>query len=197
MLVGPLILSKSPFSWSFSSVARSQDCDFPGTMVTSSTSDPSVVPSPIVIPASQNYEGNDGPWSSFTVRIGSPAQDVNVLVSTASGQTLAIAPQGCVTSDPSECAHTRGGLFDADKSSSWRPNILSPNGTDTYRLDLEKNLGYSGNGMYGYDTVSLGWQGSGGPSLDHQIVAGIATQEFYGQQISPTSPTLFPAISQP
>lgn len=32
---------------------------------------------------------------------------------------------------------------------------------------------------FGYDTVELGWQGSGGPSLDQQVVAGIATEEFY------------------
>lgn len=49
-----------------------------------------------------------------------------------------------------------------------------------FSLGLELNLGYAGNnGEYGYDTVALGWQGSGGPSLDQQIVAGIATKQFY------------------
>ncbi|KAL8748476.1 MAG: hypothetical protein Q9184_007278, partial [Pyrenodesmia sp. 2 TL-2023] len=46
-------------------------------------------------------------------------------------------------------------------------------------LGLEENLGYSGNGRYGYDTVALGWEGSDGPSLEHQVVGGIATKEFY------------------
>ncbi|KAL8900765.1 MAG: hypothetical protein Q9207_005536 [Kuettlingeria erythrocarpa] len=59
------------------------------------------------------------------------------------------------------------------------PITASPNGTDTFTLGLETNLGYSGNGRYGYDTVALGWEGSGGPSLEHQVVGGIATKEFY------------------
>ena len=48
-----------------------------------------------------------------------------------------------------------------------------------FLLNLEENLGYSGNGEYGYDTVALGWQGSGGPTLNQQLVAGIATKDFY------------------
>ncbi|KAL8946002.1 MAG: hypothetical protein Q9222_007543 [Ikaeria aurantiellina] len=136
-------------------------------------------PKPIVIPASQNFEGNDGPWSSFTLQIGSPAQNVNVFISTAGAQTLPVAPQGCISSDPSNCAQLRGGLFDANQSTTWVSNILSPNKTDTFALGLETNLGYSANGKFGFDTVALGWQGSGGPSLEEQIVGGIATKDFY------------------
>ncbi|KAL9632972.1 MAG: hypothetical protein Q9204_003587 [Flavoplaca sp. TL-2023a] len=62
---------------------------------------------------------------------------------------------------------------------TWTPLTASPNGTDTFSTGLEENLGYSTNGKYGYDTVALGWPGSDGPSLDHQIVAGIAAKEFY------------------
>jgi hypothetical protein len=32
--------------------------------------------------------------------------------------------------------------------------------------------------MYGHDTVSLGYPGSGGPTLPSQIVAGIASPDF-------------------
>ncbi|KAL8702642.1 MAG: hypothetical protein Q9201_004189 [Fulgogasparrea decipioides] len=135
-------------------------------------------PKPIVVPASQNFEGIDGPWSSFTLQIGSPAQDVNVFISTAGYQTLAVAPQGCVSSDQA-CTQSRGGIFNPNQSTSWTPNTLSPNKTNIFTLGLEENLGYSGVGQYGFDTVALGWQGSGGPSLDHQIVATISTTEFY------------------
>lgn len=139
----------------------------------------SSIPEPIVIPASQNFEGNDGPWSSFTIRIGSPAQNVNVYMSTASYQTWAVVPEGCTPSDGVDCPKLRGGLFDPRLTTTWIPITKSPNGTDTFRLGLEANLGYSGNGRYGYDTVALGWDGSGGPSLEHQVVGGIATKEFY------------------
>ncbi|KAH0543948.1 hypothetical protein GP486_008541, partial [Trichoglossum hirsutum] len=42
----------------------------------------------------------------------------------------------------------------------------------------ERTLGYAGTGSYGYDNVTVGWQGQGGPTLDHQVVAGIATKNI-------------------
>ncbi|KAL8822464.1 MAG: hypothetical protein Q9191_006801 [Dirinaria sp. TL-2023a] len=132
---------------------------------------------PVVVPASQNFEGNDGPWSTFTLRIGNPAQDVTVMVSTTGYQTWAVVPQGCPSAEPANCAQLRGGLLNVNDSTTWVQNNVSSNGTFT--LGLEENLGYTGNGLFGYDTVALGWQGSNGPSLDQQIVAGIATPEFY------------------
>jgi hypothetical protein len=56
-------------------------------------------------------------------------------------------------------------------------NNLSANGL--FGLVLEGNLGYSGNGHYGYDTVSLGYLGGAGTSLEHQVVAGIDTKDFW------------------
>ena len=134
-------------------------------------------PLPIVIPPSQEFDGNDGPWSSFYIEIGSPPQDVKVLISTASYQTWAVLPQGCDASDPPDCATSRGGQFIPSESSTWKYNNESANGTFT--LELETNLDYSGNGDYGYDTIVLGYQGSNGPSLQQQTIAGIATKEFY------------------
>ena len=134
-------------------------------------------PAPLVIPPSQDFDGNDGPWSSFYLEIGSPPQDVKVLISTASYQTWAVVPQGCIISDPSDCATSRGGQFVPSQSSTWNYNNESVNGTFT--LGLETNLDYSGNGDYGYDTIILGYQGSNGPSLQQQIIAGIATKEFF------------------
>lgn len=137
----------------------------------------STVPAPIVVPPSQNFEGNDGPWSTFTLQIGSPAQNVNVMISTTGYQTWAVVPQGCPSSAPIDCASRRGGIYNYNQSSTWVQYNATTNGTFT--LGLEENLGYTGNGLYGYDTVTLGWQGSNGPSLDQQIVAGIATPDFY------------------
>jgi hypothetical protein len=37
---------------------------------------------PIVVSASQDWDGNDGRWSSFVVQIGHPPQTMKVLVST-------------------------------------------------------------------------------------------------------------------
>lgn len=134
-------------------------------------------PAPIEVPASQDFEGPDGPWSSFVMRIGQPPQTVKVLISTASDQTWAVLPQGCTPKDPSNCEISRGGFFRPDQSHTWVQNNLSINGT--FSFGLESDLGYFSNALYGYDTVALGWQGGGGPSLQHQVVAGLATKDFY------------------
>ena len=134
-------------------------------------------PAPIVIAASQDFDGPDGPWSSFAIQVGTPAQTVKVLLSTASYQTLVVLPQGCSAKDPSNCESSRGRVYHPEQSHTWNPNNLVPNGT--FSFGLESNLGYNSNGEYGYDTLTLDWEGSGGPSLQHQIVAGIATKDFY------------------
>lgn len=43
------------------------------------------LPAPIVIPASQDLDGNDAPWSSFALRVGTPAQTVRVAIPTDLG----------------------------------------------------------------------------------------------------------------
>ena len=99
------------------------------------------------------------------------------MISTTGYQTWVVVPQGCPSSEPFNCAQKRGGLFHYNQSSTWVQNNVTSNGT--FHLALEENLGYTGNGLYGSDTIALGWQGSNGPSLDQQIVAGIATPDFY------------------
>jgi hypothetical protein len=127
---------------------------------------------PVVFPSDLNREGNDGPWSTFTVQVGTPAQNVRVLISTAGSATWVVVPEGCVLDGPSNCADLRGQDFQRNASSTWEFN-------DYYELLLESNLGYTGSGGFGFDKVGLGWQGSGGPLLDHQVVAGIATEDFW------------------
>lgn len=135
------------------------------------------VPAPIEYSVSQDFDGPDGPWSSFAIQVGTPPQTVKVLISTASDQTWVVLPQGCTSRDPSNCNTSRGGFFEPNQSHTWVPNNLSTDGI--FSSGLESNLGYFSNAQYGYDTVTLGWQGSGGPSLQHQVVAGIATKDFY------------------
>lgn len=134
-------------------------------------------PAPIVVTASQDFDGNDGPWSSFAIQVGTPAQTVKVLISTASYQTWVVLPQGCTSKDPSNCESSRGEIFHPDQSRTWIKNNFTANGT--FSFPLESNFGYRRNAEYGYDTLALGWKGSGGSPLQHQVVAGIATKDFY------------------
>lgn len=117
-------------------------------------------------------EGNDGPWSSFALRVGTPAQDVRVFISTISQVSwIVLDGQGCVIGDGT-CATARGGLFNRNTSSTWNPNGF-------WQLGNERNLGIFANGLYGNDTIGLGYQGSGGPTLENQILATIGTEQFY------------------
>ena len=97
---------------------------------------------------------------------------MRVLISTAGTSTWVVLPEGCTTDGPTNCADLRGVEFNINASSTWQFN-------NYYDLDLESNLGLIDSGEFGYDTVGLGWQGSGGPTLEHQVVAGIATSDFW------------------
>lgn len=131
------------------------------------------VPAPLSINPDQNWDGIDGAWSSFTLRVGTPEQNVRTFVSTASYQTWVVLPQGCeAAGSPDLCANSRGWIFDANSSSTFdRVGI--------YDLWIEKNLGYTGNAVYGYDTVGLGGQGEGGPTLLNTTVGTFAVESFY------------------
>ena len=82
-----------------------------------------------------------------------------------------VLPEGCAPND-SSCKDGRGQIFSPNTSSTWQSY-------GTYELDSESNLGLSGSGNFGNDTLGLGVQGSGGPTLQHQVVGGIATDNFF------------------
>jgi hypothetical protein len=83
--------------------------------------------------------------------------------------------------------------FDNASSSTWQD-------IGHYQLSLysEGRIGYSGDGYFGFDTVELAWQGSGGPSLDGQVVGAITTKDFYIGRLPLTPrPTNFTDYNHP
>lgn len=92
-------------------------------------------------------EGIDGPWSTFELRVGTPSQNVRVLIGTSSTSTLVVLPLGC-QSGPSNCSDARGGIFNTTASSTWS-NI------GNYALGFENNLGLTDAGDFGHDTGEL------------------------------------------
>ena len=119
-------------------------------------------------------DGDDGPWSTFAIRVGNPAQPLRVLASTAVQETWVVLQAGCTTQDSTKCSNSRGGLYNQNASSTWKDQGL-------FELDAERNLNFTDfdNGDYGFDTLALGYDGSGGISLDQQVIAGVATKDFY------------------
>lgn len=127
--------------------------------------------------------GNDGPWSTFRLGYGTPPQPIHSLISTSIPQPYVILPQGCISTDPSNCPGARGTTFNFNVSSTWQN--LGP-----FPLAFEQNLGIYENGNFAFETVSLG---SNVPTLDYQMVVGIATKAFFlgmlGLRPAPTNLT--------
>ena len=103
------------------------------------------------------------------MQVGTPAQNLRLLPSNSGNAIWPVLPQGCSVGDPSDCSDLRGTIFLPNTSSTWA-NI------GLYGLDLPEEwpLGYSGNANFGYDNVTLGWPGSGLPSLSRQVIEGFA-----------------------
>lgn len=80
------------------------------------------------------------------------------------------------------CVDARGGIFHPNESTSWSTQSLET-GVDgaIYELNTieETKLGRMGNGSYGFDSVTLGLLGSGLPTVQHQVIAGIWTNDFF------------------
>ncbi|KAK1248874.1 hypothetical protein MKX08_007094 [Trichoderma sp. CBMAI-0020] len=152
---------------------------------------PSSLPTPISVSPSQVFEGVDGPWSSFELRVGTPAQNLRILPGTSSTQTLVVLPEGCQIIKVNDCANSRGELFNTTASHTWKEIGL-------FELGFENSLGFTDNGDFGYDTVGLGYLGSGGPVVNHSIIAGIAGTEFYlGVLALNPRPTNFTTQNEP
>lgn len=157
-------------------------------------------PPPFSFSPDQTWNGNAGSWSTFIVRVGTPPQDFHILPSTNNHELWIPVPAGCTSTDPPNCGSLRGALpfhgtssngFLSDQSSSWEENGL-------FTLAIESAPNVSGNGDYGYDTVGLEVENSGGLTLEHQVVAGIATQDFYlGQLGLGPKPSNFTTLAQP
>ncbi|KAF2798914.1 acid protease [Melanomma pulvis-pyrius CBS 109.77] len=161
----------------------------------------STIPKPYVVPASQEFDGNDGSWSTFKISVGTPGQDFRVLPSTKSGETYVIVPEGCIEGiDGPNCSNLRGAeVFQSSQSPGFQVNMSSSWSTiGQYSVDLEERLNYTGQGLFGFDTVSLGSAADKSSlSLDHQVVAGVADLDYYmGNLALGTPDSSFSSLSQ-
>lgn len=139
------------------------------------------VPSPIVYSPSQLWHGNDGNWSSFVVRVGTPEQNFYVLPSSATGEIIVPYFAGCRPTDlkAHDCATLRG-VFDMNQHQGFLANASkSWQEVGFYGMLLESKLGYADNASYGIDNVGLMLQNSGGPTLKDQVVGSVRKMPFF------------------
>ncbi|KAF2095070.1 acid protease, partial [Rhizodiscina lignyota] len=140
-------------------------------------------------------QGIDGSWSTFMIQVGNPGQGVYLLpntLSNAGNSIWVVIPPGCteINQNVSDCAAKRGGMFVSNQSTSWSTEKLPNYGLFSLETGNEEvQLGLSGNAYYGFDTIHLGLSGSGLPQVQNQLVAGMATNDFWlgSLGISPTT----------
>lgn len=94
------------------------------------------------------------------------------MVSTAGYQVWTISETGCPNGTMMGCEDSRGTPFLTNESLSWVPNSI-------WNLGLEDNLGLDDSANFGFDTVTLGWQGSGLPTADHIVTSNLAMDQFW------------------
>lgn len=143
------------------------------------------VPAPISVVPDQGFEGIDGFWNTFSLRIGSTRRRIRVFISTASQQVWAINPQACISNQTNEitgvtqvdvlsleCEKSRGFLFNTTESQTWAEQGF-------YQLWLGRNRDLYGNGLYGFDSVGLGLLGELGPTVQNTTIATLISSSFW------------------
>lgn len=128
--------------------------------------------------------GNDGPWSTFNVKIGSPPQVLEVLPASSMSVTLVVLEEGCTQSEPATCASLRGNTLDIHSLSSWEP--LTKDGSQYLFVSLPAEqplLPYQIPSQVSVNTLVLDWWGNVSAAdltpLEGQLIAGYAATEPY------------------
>jgi hypothetical protein len=73
------------------------------------------------IAASRKWMGNDGPWSTFSIRVGSPPQALEVLPASSASFSLVVLEEGCPDTATPSCKTLRGNVLDPRDLSVWTP----------------------------------------------------------------------------
>ena len=161
---------------------------------------------PYSVPPSQQFDGNDGSWSTFEISIGVPGQDFRVLPSTRGGVTYVIPPEGCnQPTDPANCANLRGAeIFGSTQNTGFQVNISTQwSAIRQYEVNLESALNMTAEGLFGFDHVALAAAvGAASDSnvlqLNHQVVAAVADMDYFlGLLPLGTVESSFSSLSEP
>lgn len=142
---------------------------------------PTPSPSPIVYSPSQEFIGNDGQWSTFVVRVGSPAQNFHVIPASKSSEIYVPIVDGCQRDNITSCGPLRGAYdFNGRESSGFLVNSSSTwHEIGLYEMDARPELDFTANALYGLDTLGLMLQNSGGPTLSNQVIAAMANPSIW------------------
>ncbi|KAK7533340.1 aspartic peptidase domain-containing protein [Phyllosticta citribraziliensis] len=139
------------------------------------------IPAPITFEPSGYWDGNDGPWSSFGLRLGptNNTQHVRVFPSFFFSNIFVVEPSGCPSTNSTnstsnltqaDCAAARGAMFSYASSADWAPMGDFTWSQGSPQLDLQ--------GIFGQETVGLTWDDTE-PIISSQTVAAMAKYDFW------------------
>jgi hypothetical protein len=143
--------------------------------------EPRTLPLPFALQPSGAFDGNDGRWSTFLIRVSTPPQEFRVLVSTISSATWLPAQGGCESAHiSSNCTRLRGsnnfrgGIgrgYEANSSSTFEPKGLYAIPL-SYNLDMKSAYGFEDNisGYFGNDNISMPLVGDSIQQVRSQLV---------------------------
>jgi hypothetical protein len=138
----------------------------------------------VVSPDQESWDGIDGAWNTFSLRVGSQQENVSVLVSTANQQIWVVNDQACTPNamrnlpnavwgmSQKDCGNIRGHLFNTSQSSTWYE-------TGYFNLEVSPSgrTDRGAYGLFGLDTVGLVLlDQDDGPITDNMTVGTIGTQ---------------------
>ena len=156
----------------------------------------SPAPAPVSFAASQYFDGNDGQWSTFVVRAGTPEQSFRVLPSTVTSELFLPLTGACKSNETlstSDCAFSRGAEFYQGRTNNgFQANLSSTwHEIGIYQVAAREELGYNASGLYGLDTLGLMVANSGGPTLKNQTIGGVVNPRLWvgrlGMDVKPSN----------
>ena len=135
---------------------------------------------PLVLSPANIWAGNDGNWSTWSIKVGSSLQSFNVLPSTSHGEVWIPGQQGCTSSStPLLCAKSRGvGDFQGTQSLGFQENTSSTwEQIGIYEFVTGGDLFQTTEtGLYGLDDGVIGEHNT---SIQHATVADVVTKDFW------------------
>lgn len=107
---------------------------------------------------------------------------------TAAASVITIAEGGCPSNYGSTCDDQRGFIFRPNESLTYVSNSI-------FNIGIEQNLMLDTTAPTGFDTVTLGLLGSGGPTVAHTVVFNLISPKYwigiFGLNPRPTNFTTF------
>ncbi|KAJ8611614.1 hypothetical protein MRB53_037838 [Persea americana] len=139
----------------------------------------STIPAPFVVKPTNEWDGDDGNWSSFAISVGTPPQYFRVLPSTSSPDITLPVEEGCQGSliGLPNCGGLRGG---EDGNPYLRNNSSTWSLTGLYQVFRQQTI-FNETGVFGTDNVTIG---NGASSTNATVKTQTVIGQYYNNKLA-------------